>query len=142
MNDLTRRDGTRSIPKTSEAQPRLQKLEEMVTGLLESSGKELEADNDRRSRTSGTANKQSQSLSIRASPHTHQSPVKGHLDYDGSEVNYLGATHRATILETVRSPVFGWYLAKAVLDSRHPGRPSGRFHRYQRDILSTSCEGA
>ncbi len=107
ITDQTRRDGTRSFFKTSEAQIRLQKLEDMVTELLESSGKELNADNDRTSRTNGTADKQPKSLSTRASPHSYQSPVKGHLDYDGSEVNYLGATHWATILENVHSPVIG-----------------------------------
>lgn len=101
MTEEIGRDGTRSISRTSEAQIRLQKLEDMVTGLLESSGKELNADDDRKSCTYGTADKQSRNPAVRASSREYQSPVKGHLDYDGSEVNYLGATHWATVLENV-----------------------------------------
>lgn len=107
MTEQVRHDGTRRDFKTSEAQIRLQKLENMVTGLLDSSGKEFDADKDRASCTNSMADEQFKSLFVRASPRKYHAPVKGHLDYDGSEVNYLGATHWATILENVHGPLIG-----------------------------------
>lgn len=40
-------------------------------------------------------------LSFQSPPHTNETLVRGHLDYNGSEIKYLGATHWETILENV-----------------------------------------
>lgn len=40
-------------------------------------------------------------LSIQSPPQTPKTSAGGHLDCNGSELNYLGATHWATILENV-----------------------------------------
>ena len=86
--------------RASEAQLRLQKLEQMVTGLMQTT--------QGRSgyRTEGTLHDEAidqrlEDLSIKKSLHAPDASLGGHLDVNGSESSYLGATHWATILENV-----------------------------------------
>jgi hypothetical protein len=80
------------IQRASEAQLRLQRLEEMVTTLMDSNESSSAAPNDALS----------DKLSIRSltTPRNWNS-CPGHLDVSGSEARYLGATHWESILENV-----------------------------------------
>lgn len=69
--------------KASEAQLRLQKLEDMVTTLME----------DRNPGSGSPIEMLSSQLS--------KASTAGHLDVQGSESNYVGATHWTSILENV-----------------------------------------
>ena len=89
-----------SICVRSEAQLRLQKLEDMVTGLMQTtSAKEngsssvSSADVDRRMKDL--------SVSLQSSPPTSEPVSSGHLDKNGLERNYQGATHWTTILDNI-----------------------------------------
>ena len=102
----------RDVSKISEAQARLQKLEEIVTLLVqtrkESTGAESHVLSSRlEARTSEDSNGQqaaSTSASSQAALLNPKSTKRnGHLAIKGSEANYLGATHWATILENVCS---------------------------------------
>ena len=101
MGSHTRRDRPDGGSKASEAQLRLQKLEEMVTGLMQTSQKVPESIGDQRSRSNATVDQRLEDLSVHTSPENPETSIRGHLDYHGSETNYLGATHWATILENV-----------------------------------------
>lgn len=81
--------------RASEAQLRLHRLEEMVTDLMQTTKKESE---------SCTVDHRLKDLSVHSSiPHSQTSST-GHLETNGTETNYLGATHWATILDNVGGP--------------------------------------
>jgi hypothetical protein len=91
------------VLRTSEAQIRLQKLEEMVTTLMQRSGEGSEGLNAKTSSSSKTVEQSISNLSVDGSPYPSNGASGGHWDVKGSEVNYLGATHWSTILENVGS---------------------------------------
>ena len=92
-----------SGPKTSEAQLRLQKLEEVVASLLRTSSNGSERLTNHESLDDDAVN-QLKSLSVDNPPQKPNLTIQGHLDHRGSETNYHGATHWATILENVCHP--------------------------------------
>ena len=96
----TEKRATRS--RDSEVQLRLQKLENMVTGLMRTSSEGTESRSDKPLPFDVAVDHCLQDLSIESPLQTSKSSLKGHLDVNGSETNYLGATHWATILENVR----------------------------------------
>jgi len=90
--------------KNSEAHFRLQKLEEMVTGLMQSNG-----GSDSNSENAGPGGASDQNLEdlIRKTslyPAKPCSGARGRLDVNGSETQYHGATHWTAILENVCLP--------------------------------------
>ena len=97
-NGHERPDGGGS--KSSEAQLRLQRLEEMVTSLMQipdiSNGHVLAHHASVAQRLNG--------LSVHGKQRAFETSAEGHLDIHGSETNYLGATHWAAILENVSIP--------------------------------------
>jgi hypothetical protein len=79
--------------RTSEAQLRLRKLEDMVNSLVGNkhvsenfNGEEEEASRD----------------SHRYQSVQHRAPGMAHLETEGAETNYLGATHWRAVLQNVR----------------------------------------
>ena len=97
-----RRDGE---SKASEAQQRLQKLEEMVTSLMRTNKEGSESGSVKIPLHNATVDQCFDNLSVRSLPPTFETSSTGHLDVNGSETNYLGATHWATILENVGVPL-------------------------------------
>lgn len=98
MGIQLRREKHRNGTKTSEAQVRLQKLENIVTGLMQNPQKLAAQYRDQSSGGNATVDQRLKNLSVQDSS---ESTVRGHLDYYGSETDYRGATHWATILENV-----------------------------------------
>ena len=87
--------------RTTEAQNRLQKLEQMVTDLMHADKDGMK--NGTTHPANGSVDERLKDLSIEPpSPKFSRSSVRGHLDVHGSEVQYLGATNWKTILENVR----------------------------------------
>ena len=84
----------------SEAQFRLQKLEEMVTGLMQASSSSSPHSS---SSDSATIDRQMEDLSVsfQTIPDRSELSPKGHLDTHGLERCYQGATHWTTILENI-----------------------------------------
>jgi hypothetical protein len=89
--------------RASEAQLRLHKLEEMVTTLIQATkgGPESRSEETFSSSHNVPADQRFKDLSVHHSPHICLTSLGGHLDINGSEANYVGATHWATILENV-----------------------------------------
>ena len=94
----------REGPRTAEAQLRQQKLEEMVTGLMQKNKERSENLSDKTSPPGMTVDGRMETLSVHSSPLCCETSSGGHLDINGSEANYVGATHWATILENVSIP--------------------------------------
>ena len=84
----------------TEAQLRLQKLEEMVTGLMQASPP---SSTDISSLNNSTVDQRMKdmSISLQSLPKDSVSPSNGHLDSNGLERNYQGATHWTTILANI-----------------------------------------
>lgn len=95
------RDKRDEASKASEAQTRLQKLEQMVTSLMQPTSQGSETSGDTRSSSSTIFHQNLKDLPVHSSTQTSEPSCGGHLDVQGSETNYLGATHWATILENV-----------------------------------------
>lgn len=91
--------------KASEAQQRLQKLEEMVTSLMQTNKEGSESGSVNISPHNATVDQRFNKLSVHSLPQTFVRSSIGHLDVNCSETNYLGATHWATILENVGFPL-------------------------------------
>lgn len=100
--NVPRRNGT---PKDSEAQLRLQKLERMVTSLMQTTRADLEDGGNNASARCQTFDQSLNQLSIDNSPRSSETAPGGHLSINDSETNYLGATHWEAILENVCAPV-------------------------------------
>ncbi len=98
-NERDRSDGG---SKASEAQLRLQNLEEMVTSLMQTTKETSEIHSEKRSPQTVAVDERPKDLSVQNSPQNFETSSGGHLDIHGSETNYLGATHWATILQNVR----------------------------------------
>ena len=114
----------RSGPKTSEAQFRLRKLEEIVAGLMRASSNASESLTEHKSFDEAAVNQRLKSLSVDNLPRKPDLTIQGHLDHRGSETNYHGATHWATTLENVCHPCpksLG-HNHLPIADARHPGR--------------------
>ncbi|KAL1296883.1 hypothetical protein AAFC00_004498 [Neodothiora populina] len=88
-SDRSHRDGT---PRTSEAQFRLQRLESIVTSLMQ-----MPSDSGR---PQNECNAEEAGMECVNMPQVISSG--GHLDMRGSESNYFGNTHWTTILENIR----------------------------------------
>ena len=87
--------------RTTEAQNRLQKLEQMVTTLMHADKDGMK--NGMAHSANGSVDERLKDLFL--GPHSSKSSrssVRGHLDVHGPEIKYLGATNWETILENVR----------------------------------------
>ena len=89
--------------RATEAQLRLQKLEEIVTSLMQTS-KDGYQSSSKPATYNSTVDRRLKDLSIHSSPQTFETCSGGRLDINGTETNYLGATHWTTILENVGVP--------------------------------------
>ena len=93
--------------KNAEAHLRLQKLEDMVTGLLQSSSEGSESTGDIAHANGQPVDQNLADLSLDSSLRKIESSgARGHLDISRSETKYLGATHWTAILENVSSHYF------------------------------------
>lgn len=71
----------------------------MITGLIQTTAKpsaKPSAKPDER-----VFDQRSDGLSVDSPPRGYDTPIRGHLDHQGAETNYRGATHWASILENV-----------------------------------------
>jgi hypothetical protein len=100
----------REGPQAAEAQLRLQKLEEMVTGLMQTNKEHSENLSDKTSPPGMTVDGRMETLSVHSLPLRSETSSGGHLNINGSETNYVGATHWATILENVSIPSMRRFL--------------------------------
>lgn len=85
----------------SEAQIRLQKLEDMVATLMRTTKEDAEKAGSKASSHNNVVDSSFRGLSIHNSSRSTEMPLGGHLSVDDSETNYLGATHWEAILENV-----------------------------------------
>lgn len=100
-NDVPSKSTRRQGPTiAAEAQVRLQRLEEMVTSLMQAPKEDSARPIDDTSFHIGNSDQQS-AVSTNNSHRLFKVPSGGHLDTQGSETNYVGATHWATVLENV-----------------------------------------
>ena len=99
------RDSYAGVPKTSEAQLRLQKLEELVTDLMQTSKQISENGSQKIPPGNLKADRCWADGSVHSPPYSFKESSGGHLNQSGSEMNYVGATHWATILENVGGPI-------------------------------------
>ena len=106
-------------PRGNEVQLRLQKLEEMITTLMQNPKGTSKTSNDTHSVRDVTMSRSSESLSAHG-PSPTEANIGGHLETNGPETNYLGATHWETILEHVGNQ---FLIATDILGQRH-----ARFH--------------
>ena len=97
-------DGRDGGYRDSEAQLRLQKLEEMVTSLMETNKDGFESHRDKASLRNRTGDQNFDDASAYSSPQTSESSLRGPLNVKGPEKEYVNATHWTTILENVGSP--------------------------------------
>ena len=88
----------------SEAQLRLQRLEEMVTGLIQVNEESSESRSDKASFHNKTGNGIPNHTSIHSSPQTSELSPEGHLNMKPPEKVYVNATHWTAILEHVGCP--------------------------------------
>lgn len=100
-DSLSARDRQEGSYKTSEAQLRLQKLEAIVTSLMQTpgGGSSSASSSDVFSHPSVQS-----STSQSSTEEVSKAPPTGHLDAWGSQINYVGGTHWATVLENVSTP--------------------------------------
>ena len=88
--------------RDSEAQIRLQKLEEMVTSLIQTNKEGSESRSDKTSHD-GTSDHILDNASIHSSPQISDLSSRGYLSMNVPEKEYVNATHWTAILENVRS---------------------------------------
>ncbi|KAH6677492.1 fungal-specific transcription factor domain-containing protein [Halenospora varia] len=93
--------------RTSEAQLRLQKLEEMVMGLMQNAGAKGILETPESLPTFATPAEQyfngtSMADSPPSSENSSSGPGPGRLHTNGEEIKYSGATHWSTVLENIR----------------------------------------
>jgi hypothetical protein len=94
-------DASGSSSNASEAQLRLEKLEQMVTSLMQTTNYDPTNHVDHDHTRSVAVDQSMNGLSLQNSAKPPEISSAGHLDTSGSETKYLGATHWATILENV-----------------------------------------
>lgn len=95
------RNGHDEPSRTSEAQLRLKKLEKMITRIMNNTADSSESQTDRSTPHSLNVEEHLRDLSVQNSPQSSSASSGGRLAINGSEANYLGATHWTTILENV-----------------------------------------
>lgn len=120
------RDKRDEAVKASEAHVRLQKLEQMVTSLMQTTSKGSGTSGETRSSSNAMIDQHLKDLSVHSSSQTLEPSCGGHLDIQGPETNYLGATHWATILENVGvfvGSIISRSTANVPLDSRRSRCP-------------------
>ena len=111
-----RGDRRDAASKASEAQLRLQKLEQMVNSLMQTTKEGFEGRTEKASFHNATIDRRLEGLSIQNPPKSLETSSGGRLDVNGSETNYLGATHWATVLENVGVSNV-WRIARYSADS-------------------------
>ncbi|KAK3171834.1 hypothetical protein OEA41_003918 [Lepraria neglecta] len=99
QNGHDRRDGG---SRTSEAQLRLQKLEQMVTNLMQTTKEGSGNRSERKPSYNATLDQRLEDLSVNSLRQNFEASSGGYLDINGSETNYHGATHWAAILDNIR----------------------------------------
>ena len=87
------------VSNTSEAQLRLQKLEQLVTSLIQTT-RDVDDRTEKISHHAATVDQRLGDLSFQSSPEASKNS-SGYLDIHESETHYLGVTHWKTILENV-----------------------------------------
>ena len=87
--------------RDSEAQLRLQRLEKMVTSLIQTNNESFESRTDRTSFHIKTGDGISDHESFNSSPQTSEMSSEGHMSMKPSEKVYVNATHWTAILENV-----------------------------------------
>ena len=90
--------------RDSEAQLRLQKLEEMVTSLIQTNKEGSESRSDKVSSHSGMGDQDRDDVSDYRSPQPSVSSMRTHLSINGTEKEYVNNTHWTAILENVSCP--------------------------------------
>ncbi|KAF4636153.1 hypothetical protein G7Y89_g1939 [Cudoniella acicularis] len=88
--------------RASEAQLRLQKLEEIVTGLMQNA--KGDTPNGLSSPSNTVLDQNTMNAPVLDSAHNSETSSSSaeHLNKNGSETNYLGATHWTTVLKNIR----------------------------------------
>ena len=102
QNGRDRRDNG---SRTSEAQLRLQKLEQMVTSLMQTTKEGSGNRSERKPYYNATLDQRLEDLSVNSLRQNFEASSGGYLDINGSETNYHGATHWAAILDNVSLPL-------------------------------------
>lgn len=87
--------------RDSEAQLRLQRLEEMVTNLIQTNEKSSKSLSEKRSSHSGTGDSTLEDVIIYSSRPISESSSEADLNNKPSEKAYVNATHWTKILENV-----------------------------------------
>ena len=87
--------------RDSEAQLRLQRLEKMVTSLIQTNEKSTENRSDKTSFHNKTDDEISDHASVHRSPQTSESASEGVLNMKPPETVYVNATHWTAILKNV-----------------------------------------
>lgn len=77
----------------------------MIASLIQTAGDGSQNRTEETALYSGTVDQPLKNLSIQSSPRISKAPLGGLLSTHGSETNYLGATHWATILQNVSAPL-------------------------------------
>lgn len=95
------RDGRDCGYRDSEAQLRLQRLEEMVTNLIQMNEKSSKNLSDKRSSHSGTGDSTLEDIIIYSPRQISESSSEADLNNKPSEKAYVNATHWTKILENV-----------------------------------------
>ena len=90
--------------RDSEAQLRLQKLENMVTNLIQTNKDRFESRSDKAASHSGMSDQNLDDISDYSSPQTSVSSTRAHPSMNGTEKEYVNATHWTAILENVGAP--------------------------------------
>jgi hypothetical protein len=98
----------------------------MVTSLMQTTKGSSDGSSQRTPPHNVAVDRRLRDLSVHSPPQTCETSLGGHLAVYGSETNYVGATHWATILENVGTPrgrtKFSISRSRA-LDSRNSRRP-------------------
>ena len=90
--------------RDSEAQLRLQKLEEMVTSLIQTNKEGSENPSEKASSHSGMGDQSHDEVSDYRSPRSSISSTRAHPSMSGTEKEYVNTTHWTAILENVSCP--------------------------------------
>ena len=90
--------------RDSEAQLRLQRLEDMVTSLIQTDKDWSETRSDKAPLENGTDNQKRDEASIHSSPQLSEPSSSAHPYMKVSARGYVSATHWTTILENVGGP--------------------------------------
>ena len=90
--------------RDAEARLRLQKLEDLVTRLIQTNKEGYEIRGDKKSSHNGMRDQNLDDVSDYSSPQTSVSSVRAHSSVNGTEKEYVNATHWTAILENVSGP--------------------------------------